>query len=50
LEQLKAIASGQANSTYFFGKESAVGERGGYEVDNVEKWKRTLEDRGMKTV
>ncbi|KAF8529389.1 stomatin family protein [Gautieria morchelliformis] len=51
LEQLKAIAAGQANSTYFFGREGgSVSERSGYEIDNVEKWKRSLEDRQIKTV
>jgi len=52
LEQLKAIAAGHANSTYFFGKESGVGERSGYEIDNVEKWKKSIQDseRAMKTI
>ena len=50
LEQLKAIAVGNANSTYFFGRETGASERSGYEIDNVEKWKRSLEDRQIKTV
>jgi hypothetical protein len=51
LEQLKAIAAGQANSTYFFGREGgSISERSEYEIDNVEKWKRSLEDRQIKTV
>lgn len=41
LEQLRAIAGGKGNNTYFFG------ERGGaYDVDNMEKWKRTLGEEG----
>lgn len=49
LEQLKAIAAGQANSTYFFGRETGVSERSRYEIDNVEKWKRSLEDQQIRT-
>ncbi|EKM56756.1 uncharacterized protein PHACADRAFT_254056 [Phanerochaete carnosa HHB-10118-sp] len=41
LEQLKAIASSNGNSTYFFGNAKGTG-RDSYEVDNVERWKRTL--------
>ncbi|KAI0336988.1 stomatin family protein [Trametopsis cervina] len=43
LEQLKAIASSEGNSTYFFGDAKGAG-RDGYETDNMEKWKRTLRD------
>lgn len=50
LEQLKAIAAGQSNSTYFFARETGMSERSGYEIDNVEKWKRSLDDRRIKTV
>lgn len=41
LEQLNAIARGKGNNTYFFGDAKGTG-RDAYEVDNVEKWKRTL--------
>ncbi|KAF8586117.1 stomatin family protein [Ramaria rubella] len=49
LEQLKAIAAGQANSTYFFGQEGRVLNGSGYEVDNTEKWKKSMQDQMMKT-
>lgn len=42
LEQLKAIAHGQSNSTYFFGESAKVG-REPYDVENTERWKRLLE-------
>ncbi|KIJ53737.1 hypothetical protein M422DRAFT_241981 [Sphaerobolus stellatus SS14] len=45
LEQLKAIADGNSNSTYFFGGDKVIAERGPYEVDNVEKWKRSMAER-----
>jgi len=38
LEQLKAIASGPGNSTYFFGEAKAA-KRDPYLVENMEKWK-----------
>ncbi|KZW02597.1 hypothetical protein EXIGLDRAFT_732856 [Exidia glandulosa HHB12029] len=41
LDQLRAIANGKGNNTYFFGDAKGTG-RDAYEVDNVEKWKRTL--------
>lgn len=44
LEQLRAIASSNGNSTYFFGEAKGTG-RDAYEVDNVEKWKRTMRDQ-----
>ncbi|KLO20202.1 hypothetical protein SCHPADRAFT_816717 [Schizopora paradoxa] len=43
LEQLKAIAEGHGNSTYFFGDSKGTG-REAYEVENMERWKRSLED------
>ncbi|KAL5535605.1 hypothetical protein ACEPAF_3699 [Sanghuangporus sanghuang] len=43
LEQLKAIAAGHGNSTYFFGDAKGTG-RDAYDVENVEKWKRSLSD------
>ncbi|KDQ63516.1 hypothetical protein JAAARDRAFT_29538 [Jaapia argillacea MUCL 33604] len=44
LEQLKAIAKGHGTSTYFFdGAKGLLREP--YDVDNAEKWKRTLTDR-----
>lgn len=43
LEQLKAIAAGHGNSTYFFGYAKGTG-RDVYDVENVEKWKRSLND------
>jgi len=39
LEQLKAIASGPGNSTYFFGEAKGAG-RDPYTVENMEKWKK----------
>ena len=44
LEQLKAIASGSGNSTYFFGDAKGTG-RDAYDVENVERWKRNLNDQ-----
>ena len=46
LEQLRAIANGHGNSTYFFGdaKGTNIG-RDAYEIDNNEKWKRSLDAR-----
>lgn len=44
LEQLKAIAAGSGNSTYFFGDVKGTG-RDSYEVDNVEAWKKNLRDQ-----
>lgn len=44
LEQLRAIASGSSNSTYFFGETKGTG-RDVYEVDNAEQWKRSLLDQ-----
>jgi regulator of protease activity HflC (stomatin/prohibitin superfamily) len=38
LEQLKAIASGTGNSTYFFG-EAKGAKRDPYMIENMEKWK-----------
>lgn len=43
LEQLKAIAEGHGNSTYFFGDSKGTG-RDSYEVENMERWKRSLEE------
>jgi regulator of protease activity HflC (stomatin/prohibitin superfamily) len=43
LEQLKAIASGSGNSTYFFGDSRGIG-RDAYDIENVERWKRSLPD------
>ena len=49
LEQLRAIANGHGNSTYFFGDQKGAGrDRDAYEVDNNEKWKRSLESSGVK--
>ncbi|KAH7104599.1 stomatin family protein [Auriculariales sp. MPI-PUGE-AT-0066] len=48
LEQLAAIASGPANNTYFFGDSKGTG-REAYEVDNTERWKRNLNDRGASS-
>lgn len=46
LEQLKAIASGSGNSTYFFGNAKGSGrDEYEYDVENVEKWKRSLVDQ-----
>lgn len=43
IEQLKAIATGNSNSTYFFGDDMPVSaDNGAYAVDNMEKWKRSL--------
>lgn len=43
IEQLKAIADGRSNSTYFFGDDMGVpADKGAYAVDNIEKWKRSL--------
>ncbi|EJD03876.1 stomatin family protein [Fomitiporia mediterranea MF3/22] len=44
LEQLKAIAAGHGNSTYFFGDSKGTG-RDSYAVENMEKWKRSFVDR-----
>lgn len=41
LEQLKAIAAGQGNTTYFFGDSKGSG-RDAYDVDNQEKLKKAL--------
>lgn len=46
LEQLKAIADGSGNSTYFFGDSKGTG-RGSYDVDNVERWKRSLSEKSI---
>ena len=43
LEQLKAIAAGNGNSTYFFGDAKGTGHDS-YEIDNVEAWKKSLRD------
>ncbi|PAV22182.1 stomatin family [Pyrrhoderma noxium] len=46
LEQLRAIANGHGNSTYFFGDAKGTNTgRDAYEVDNNEKWKRSLDAR-----
>ncbi|KAF8515827.1 stomatin family protein [Hysterangium stoloniferum] len=51
LEQLKAIAEGEANSTYFFGDESRrTGSLNFYDVDNAEKWKQSLRERMGSTI
>lgn len=42
IEQLKAIAMGRSNSTYFFGDKAVPADKGAYAVDNVERWKRSL--------
>lgn len=44
LEQLKAIARGTGNSTYFFGDAKTVG-RDAYEVENMERWKKNAETK-----
>lgn len=44
LEQLKAIASGNGNSTYFFGESKGTG-RDPYDVDNLERLKKSLPDQ-----
>ena len=44
LEQLKAIAHGNGNSTYFFGDAKGTG-RHAYDVENTEMWKRSLVDQ-----
>lgn len=43
LEQLKAIAAGAGNSTYFFGDAKGSG-KDAYDVDNLEKWKKNVLD------
>lgn len=43
LEQLKAIATGNGNSTYFFGDSKGTG-RDPYEVENLERWKKNMTD------
>ena len=45
LEQLKAIADGNSNTTYFFGGDKAGSGRDPYEVDNLEKWKKSMTER-----
>ena len=40
IEQLKAIAAGAGNATYFFGDGKRLG-RDAYDVDLTEKWKRS---------
>ncbi|KAH8833949.1 stomatin family protein [Flagelloscypha sp. PMI_526] len=42
LEQLRAIAEGQGNATYFFGDATRTSGRDAYDVENMEKWKRTM--------
>lgn len=44
IEQLKAIAYGTSNSTYFFGDAKGT-NKDAYDVENVEKWKRSLTDQ-----
>ena len=44
LEQLKAIAAGNGNSTYFFGDAKGTG-RDPYDVENLERWKKSLSDQ-----
>ncbi|TDL28722.1 stomatin family protein [Rickenella mellea] len=45
LEQLRAIANGSGNSTYFFG-DAAKGVAGdAYNIDNMEKWKSSISGR-----
>lgn len=48
LEQLKAIAKGNGNSTYFFGDSKGSG-RDAYDVENSEKWKRSLTESRRAT-
>lgn len=48
LEQLKAIAKGSGNSTYFFGDSKGSG-RDAYDVENSEKWKRSLPESRRAT-
>jgi hypothetical protein len=44
LEQLRAIASGKGNSTYFFGDKAALGQQGheAYNIDYAENIKNGL--------
>jgi len=46
LEQLKAIASSQTNSTYFFGDKAALGkDTESYNIDYAEQIKKNVQDR-----
>jgi len=47
LEQLKAIAESQSNSTYFFGDRSALGQDP-YSIDYAERVKASLQERDGK--
>ena len=44
IEQLKAIANGTGNSTYFFGDAKGTG-RDAYEVENMERLKKSNESK-----